>query len=734
MIEQWFKQDIESHLAQCKRVVVCDASGEGNFLFIYLKKVAIVFSASSPMEEIQNRYEAEKHHVDENVVFYTMMPQSKITFLQEYANVGGLIDLTDMEAYIKKHLFAATGVNATIGKSELLLAAKLSVGKDANWWKGVATGITKALDLHDSMLGFLCEPEKFMESMDTTVQAIFVEELYRTIGKPKVEQTPAAMAKETMGAIFDGLAQNNISESLLSIYYALTDKTSAEAVMGGYLAQYHLPHDMSPLSAHNDHPFVALDEKMMVMLSEALKNDTDTSACLHALSNRVDSKKAWKYKSSWLCDLHIVFSIKAPAWHKTTSIDDFAKLYQGGFTPIDNAMRNLYVAWLSRPEVLRPIQYYYEQLSKSMFDKWFALIKDYKPSQKKLVVEALQKTGRIAVIVGDGLRLEIAEEVALSVEKIKDVKADKSVAFAMLPSVTENGMSALYGCNGVELSAQNRFNNLKSLVPEVEIMPLDALNDSVTAQKLVLSFGDIDQVGEKKQLAGLKDISAYPAQLNEAIKRLLAMGFNKVYLTADHGFVITGILDEADKVAAPKGTDIKVGERFVLSNNPIADTNLVEQVGAFGGYAYQYYSKTDKPFVSRGAYGYAHGGLTPQECIIPIYCFSTEKNNDSCNISISNKAELRSVAGSYFTVKIKAEGDASGLFSSSRKIKIQLFDNAGNLKGSNLLTVNAGETKKLEYEMVSAPCKFVITDKDTTEQLDSCEVGKSSARDIDDLF
>ncbi|MCF0186094.1 MAG: PglZ domain-containing protein, partial [Bacteroidaceae bacterium] len=660
--------------------------------------------------------------------------QSKITFLQEYANVGGLIDLTDMEAYIKKHLFAATGVNATIGKSELLLAAKLSVGKDANWWKGVATGITKALDLHDSMLGFLCEPEKFMDSIDTTVQAIFVEELYRTIGKPKVEQTPAAMAKETMGAIFDGLAQNNISEYLLSIYYALTDKTSAEAVMGGYLAQYNLPQGISPLSAHHDHPFAILDEKLMVLLIEALKNDTDTSACLHALSHRVDSKKARKYKSSWLGDLCVLFTAQAPAWHKTKSLETFAKLYQSGFTPIDNAMRKLYVAWLNKPEVLRPIQYYYEQLSKSMLDRWFTLAKDYKPSQKNLVVEALQKPGRIAVIVGDGLRLEIAEEVALGLANTKDVTHDKPVAFAMLPSVTENGMSSLYGCDCVELSAQTRFKNLKSLVPEVEIMALDALNDSVTAQKLVLTFGDIDQVGEKKQLAGLKDISIYPIQLIETIKRLLAMGFNQVFLTADHGFVITGILDEADKIPAPTVTDIKVGERYLLANNQVSDVNLVERVGVFGGYAYQYYAKTDKPFVSRGTYGYAHGGLTPEECIIPMYSFSRETPNELCRISIANKNELCSVTGSYFTAKIKAEGDASVLFSSSRKIKVQLFDNAGNLKGTNLLTLNAGDTQKLEYEIVSAPCKLVITDKETTEQLDSCEVGKSSARDIEDLF
>ncbi|MCF0219890.1 MAG: PglZ domain-containing protein [Muribaculaceae bacterium] len=734
MIEQWFKQDIEAHLARCKRVVVCDASGEGAFLLSHLGMHITVFTISGPMDEIQYRYEVEKHYADKNVVFYIMMPQSKITFLQEYANVGGLIDLTDMDAYIKEHLFASTGVNATVGKAELLLAAKLSVGKDENWWKGVATGISNPLNMDEFILRFLCDPEPFMDSIDASVQEVFAEELYKTIKKPKVKQTPMAMAKEVMGAILDGLAQNNISDALLKIYYALTDISSAEAVMEGYVSQYNLSKDISPLTAHYDHPFTALDEKLMTMLSEALKDSADITACLHAISNRIGSGKAKKYKSPWLCDLHTLFSANAPAWHKTDSVEDFAKLYQSGFTSIDKAMRKLYVAWLSKPDVLRAIQYYYEQLCKSMFDRWFAIVKDYKPTQKNLVVDALQKPGRVAVIVGDGLRLEIADEVARGVANMKDVKQDKSVAFAMLPSVTENGMSALYGCEGVELSAQARFKNLQSLVPVAEIIPLDSLNDSITAQKLVLTFGDIDQVGEKKQLAGLKDISTYPSQLIETIKQLLAMGFNQVFLTADHGFVITGILDEADKIPAPAGSDVKVGERFILANTPIEDVNLIERVGAFDGYAYQYYSQTDKPFVSRGAYGYAHGGLTPQECIIPLYCFSRETANELCQISIINKDELLSVTGSFFTVKIKAGGNVSDIFSASRKIKVQLFDKDGVLQGTNLLTLNAEETQKLEYEMVSAPCKLVITDLDTTEQLDSCEVGKSSSRDIDDLF
>ena len=38
----------------------------------------------------------------------------------------GWIDLSDMEAYIKRQLFNATGINPAIDKNSLVLAAKLS--------------------------------------------------------------------------------------------------------------------------------------------------------------------------------------------------------------------------------------------------------------------------------------------------------------------------------------------------------------------------------------------------------------------------------------------------------------------------------------------------------------------------------------------------------------------------------------------------------------------------------
>ena len=366
-------------------------------------------------------------------------------------------------------------------------------------------------------------------------------------------------------------------------------------------------------------------------------------------------------------------------------------------------------------------------------DKWFALTKNYQPSQQGLLKEKLSQEGRIAVLVCDGLRLEMAE----TIYQHSKSKSQNNYAFAMLPSVTENGMSALFGCEGVEMSAQNRYAHLKSELPDVEVIQADKLNSSVTARHLVVLFGDIDQVGEKKQLAGLKDINNYEQEIAEKIETLLGMGYHKVYVTADHGFVITGILDEADKIPVPKGDMLKLEERFSLANEQLSAASgvgLVCRQDDFCGSEYQYYAQSDKPFRTTGAYGYSHGGFTPQECIIPLYEFGKDASVEALRVVIDNKKELQGVGGQYFKLKLKAEA-SSDVFKQERRIEIHLYE--GNQeKSMQIVTIKQGQLLDNNEFMMSpsGKLKVVLVDANTKQQIDFCEVKSSSSRDLDDLF
>lgn len=731
MIDIWFQNDINKVLSVHNRVVVTDALGEGRFLLNYLPSdVTVINTGITKIDEIKARYKAEKDYIGKKVVFYKQDTPDSLCFLLEYAETYGCVVLDDMEAYIRRHLFEEIKENTELGKQELLMAAKLSKGKDLNWWRGVCQGIIKPLDTDALVIDLLNNPKETQKNMDGDVWNIFESEIYSLISRPQTEQPVEVLAQSVADTIFDGLIYNNISDCLLMIYYKCVDSNSMKEPLLNYIEKYKIPQGVSVLNTHPDHCFMALDKLYFKQLSSALENCEYIIGFQHYVHNRTQSKKAEAYKAEWLKDVKVLLDFKNDKLYEVNTVSQLATYYQSHFAPLDSAIRHLYAAWLQEEKLLRPYQYRYEQYNKELLDRWFRLIEEYSPTQKNFIADKLSGNGRIAVIVCDGLRLEIAESIA---NKLK-TRGKRNVAFAELPSVTENGMSSLFGCPEVEDIAQTRYNNLKAVIPDIEIIQLERLNSGVTANKLVLMFGDIDQVGEKKQLAGLKDINAYEEFVSTKINELFGMGYSKVYLTADHGFVITGILDEADKIPVPNGDIIKSEERFCLANNAVDNENIIVRNQNYKDSQYQYYAKSDKPFVSKGVYGYAHGGFTPQECIIPAYEFTNE-NPESLGISIINKAALQNVTGAYFTVKLKAENIESSLFKAERKVVIQIYGNGDLVSVSSVYRLTPSSVQEAEFTLpVTENVKIVVIDIQTQQQVDFCNVKKSVSRDLDDLF
>jgi hypothetical protein len=396
-------------------------------------------------------------------------------------------------------------------------------------------------------------------------------------------------------------------------------------------------------------------------------------------------------------------------------------------------MRRIYVEWQNEPDVLRPVQEYYEMQNKLMLDAWFGLTDHYEQTQQGLLKKMFdQGRNKTAVIVCDGLRLEMAEAIAKR-KFHSGISIEKTTAWSKLPSVTPNGMSALYGLpSAIGESTAKRQAALKQDVPDVEIMPLDKLNNSVTASKLVLTYGNIDEIGETLQMAGLAEISGYEEKLYASIQQLLRMGYNDVFLTTDHGYVITGILDEADKVPAPAGASID--ERFAVSTYPL-QCGLIERNDVWTNGSYQYYAQTDKPFRTRGKYGYAHGGMTPQECLIPTYHFAEKNVKMGLKVSISNKTELNAVTGQFYTIKLAGTGDMNNMFESERKVQLLFYREDGSEDSkSSIINIKADAVLDFENTMNASQLKVVVIDARTTEQLDVCVIKKSVSRDIDDLF
>ncbi len=508
MIDKWFSEEVALATQTNKRLVITDNDGEGRFLLGYLPKGYVILYVNNLDDEVRARFQAESEHPYDKVIFYSSLPENDLTLLQEYVQTCGCINLDDIDSYLRNLLFAKLNKNTAISKENLIIAAKMCQNKTVEWWKSIMEGLTKPLDLNENILSLLNNPSSFKGSTDKHVWKSLSSEIYKLIGKPNTNQPAEALSREISESIFTKLANGSLSGQLLEIYYQWIDSKTLSQSLQKHLSAFTLPSDVEVLQTHPDHCFEALDKKLFSLVSKRVEAGSNCDDIIEFIRKRVSSPRATDRKAEWLKHLLALLEYRSRDINSIDSIQAFSQYYLDYFAKVDTAMRKLYVSWLSEEKALRPIQHYYENLNKVILDKWFSLQKQYQPSQFFYLKKILTENQRCAIIVGDGLRLEIANAVAKLIRKTQfDCTIEEKFGFCGLPSITEIGMSNLFGMFSTK--AMDRFNHLKKEIPEVEIKQLDKLSDSDTADKLILCFGDIDQVGEKKQLGALKDIDAY---------------------------------------------------------------------------------------------------------------------------------------------------------------------------------------------------------------------------------
>ena len=135
-------------------------------------------------------------------------------------------------------------------------------------------------------------------------------------------------------------------------------------------------------------------------------------------------------------------------------------------------------------------------------------------------------------------------------------------------------------------------------------------------------------------------------------------------------------------------------------------------------------------------YGFSHGGFTPQEIIIPNFKFTKDVSSvPALEVVIHNKKSLKEVTGEIFGLKIEAKSTTDSIFSTSRKVQIQLYANNILFTTSNIIPIVKGATESLEFSFSGkTEVTVVLLDANTQEQLDSIKIKKTIARDLGGLL
>jgi len=743
MIDKWFKDDLNEIYKKHSVVVFIDESGTAEFILDTIDDKYQIFNAHNEIEELYAKYQIEKNRSDDTkFLVYTQIPKNKLKFLREYCETNGAVEIKYLHNYIKEKVHTTLTLNLNLPNDELISAAKISIGKDQTYWMDLShKGSSEIFEMSKELLPFIHDPEEFTAKYDSQVLEIFYKKVNDILKQEYIEKPPKTLATEVVNAIFDGLANDNINDILYDVYCSWLDSVKYKSSFKEYVDKYKLPRNIDIWDVNPGHPFSIIDEKWLKELGENIHNKDYLPKFLTKFILRFQSPQVESLGIVYWKNISELIEFDENNIAHLTSFDQCIDFYKTNFYKVDRAIRVLYTEFLNKKDLLEPFQEYYKNLVNVFFEKWFGYFDQYKESQTGSLDQIINNNEtKTAIIVGDGISFEIAINIASITPKSNNLSCE--IIMAGLPSETENNMSHIFIKSGKIEAVQNKrekflmeSNNDKN----IGYAKLDDITDEVPQYEyLICSYKDFDSIGEKLQQNALKYFREAENFIATKIELLLKNGYKRVYLISDHGYVLTGILNESDKIDVKFEGDIAKNERFVRSRDKQTYNKklLIEIEQSYGEYNYLYFSKTLAPFKSIGAYGYSHGGISPQELITPYFCWETKDLNlNQMPVIITNKQELLNITGELYRIKIKADRGSDDLFSSERKIYLVFFSKGKQLMKSDIMTISPEEEIAKEYSFdENKKIEVLLLDAESKERLDKAVICQDKSRDLDGLL
>jgi hypothetical protein len=745
MIDQWFKNDMRCIYDYHSVAVLIDESGDAEFLLKVVEGEIAVHQVNSELEELHVKYLIEKAQpCNEKFLLYTRLKKEDLKFVREYCETNGCLDIRYMQNYIKDKVHQTLNLNINLSKEELIAAAKVSVGKDRTYWMDIShNGASEIFDLNKELLPFVHDPDTYSkEKYDAQLRETFYRKVNELLGQDYLSKPAPTLAGEVVKAMLDGLAAGCCNKTLESVYKGWLDSVSYRDSFNGYLGSYKLSSDLDIWNVSLHHPFRQVDERWLAEIGKNISDKANMATTLAKLRQRNQSRQAQALGICFWNDVIALLEFDPKDIAYLSSFSECVEFYKKHFCKLDTAIRNLYAEFLNKKEILEPFQELYKEHVSVFLDKWFRFFSDYKENQTGTLQRIIDDAGglKTAAIVGDGVAYEIAELVAAKVKGPVNLK--KEAILADIPSETENNMSRIYMANGVtEVLQGNREKYLAAQNPDVSIdfVRLDEVTEEACpGQLLICTYKDIDDMGEKLQQKALKYFPETIDFFAEKISLLLASGYAKVYLITDHGFVLTGLLREADKISvSPKGVFEKA-ERYIRKEIKQTDLTpaLIEAEKSYKQFGYLYFAKNINPFKTPGLYGFSHGGVSPQEIVTPYFCWERSgASAASLSVVIENKGDLKDVTGELFSIKIRADEGAGDLFSMERKVHLVFFANKVQVNKSDVFTIQRNERITKEYTFDGhSEMDVHLLDAATRQQLDRAAVKQNKDRDLGGLL
>src|SRR5713101_449338 len=305
--------------------------------------------------------------------------------------------------------------------------------------------------------------------------------------------------------------------------------------------------------------------------------------------------------------------------------------------------------------------------------------------------------GKVAYVWVDALRYEMGYELAQSLSTDADVRIE--AALGTIPTITEIGMAALLPVAQEPISVvavgdgklaleigdvrmkdrKDRVNYLKAhagagvkvfeakledLLPK----PSKRVREGIEGANLVLiTSQEIDAMGEEDNISlARRTMDEILRQLGKAFRVLGQLGVHTIIFTADHGHLFADELSNDMKVDAPGGDTKDLHRRVWVGRGGASDPSYLRARLADFGLGGNLEIAVPWNFscfkVKGGAEAYFHGGMSPQELIIPVVTLTPRSGTAGTTGLIHWNLELGSRKISTRLCSVQVAGLAISLF------------------------------------------------------------------------
>lgn len=349
-------------------------------------------------------------------------------------------------------------------------------------------------------------------------------------------------------------------------------------------------------------------------------------------------------------------------------------------------------------------------------------------------VAPIVKDGRTkaVVIISDGMRYEVAEELTSLIRSENRFDAALSAVLGMLPSYTQLGMAALLPQSALELDPEalpvladgkptngtaNRDKILQAVkgraitAADVLAMPGDELRDLYKQHQIFYVYHDrIDAIGDKAATERTVFQAAEDTlrELVLLVKKWTNANATNIVITADHGFLYQDTpLEQAYYVSEPpQGETItKTNRRYVLGRSlkpsPSFMTFTSAQAGLVGDIDIQIPKSIHRIPQPGAGTRYVHGGASLQEIVVPVIAVNKKRRSDIRPVEVDLMPETDKITTGQLAVKLLQREAVTDKIQ-PRQVRLGIYAGEAPISDQPVLTFDSSSDDQRErYQSVT---------------------------------